>query len=186
MGLRWEWRTFADELGGPGSRLAALEPERVTHSDETYLLTAHGNDAVKVRGGLMDVKHLERVDGDGLQLWRPVMKAPLPVAAADARAVLDALGSPAAPLDRDAYDAADLAGAAGAVAVAVSKSRRHFTLGGCMAELTDVRAGGRSTRTIAVESEEPARVLATVRELGLDPRPNVSVPSGLKALLAPP
>ena len=37
-----------------------------------------------------------------------------------------------------------------------------------MAELADLRSGDRSTRTIAIESEEPARVIAAVRELGLD------------------
>jgi hypothetical protein len=61
-------------------------------SDETYLLSTGGRDAVKVRAGLMDVKHLERVDADSLELWKPVMKAPLPISAADAHAVLAALG----------------------------------------------------------------------------------------------
>ena len=52
-----------------------------------------------------------------------------------------------------------------------------------MAELTDLRTGDRSTRTIAIESEEPARVIAAVRELGLGSRPNVSVPRALAALV---
>jgi exopolyphosphatase/guanosine-5'-triphosphate,3'-diphosphate pyrophosphatase len=52
-----------------------------------------------------------------------------------------------------------------------------------MAELTDLRAGERSTRTIAIESEDPARVVAAVRELGLASRPNISVPQGLAALV---
>ena len=47
-----------------------------------------------------------------------------------------------------------------------------------MAELTDLRTGDRSTRTIAIESEDPARVIAAVRDLGLGSRPNVSVPQG--------
>ena len=38
-------------------------------------------------------------------------------------------------------------------------------------------------RTIAVESEDHDRVLATLRELGVRPLPNVSVPRGLKRLL---
>ena len=165
---RWEWRTFGDELGEAGERLAALEPELVTESDEAYLLSAAGVDAVKLRGGLLDVKHLEQVDGDGLELWRPVLKAPLPVSAADAGAVLAALRVHAA-LDDDAYDLPALVAAAGGGirAVEVHKTRRHVTVGGCMAELTDVRGGGRSTRTIAIEAEDPARVIAAVRELGL-------------------
>jgi exopolyphosphatase / guanosine-5'-triphosphate,3'-diphosphate pyrophosphatase len=52
-----------------------------------------------------------------------------------------------------------------------------------MAELTDVHAADRFTRTIAIESEQPAYVIAAVRELGLDSRPNVSFPQGLKALV---
>jgi exopolyphosphatase/guanosine-5'-triphosphate,3'-diphosphate pyrophosphatase len=178
--VRWEWRTFGERFGG----LGPIEPESVVESDETYLLSEQGVDAVKVRDGLMDLKHLERVDDAGLELWNPVMKAPLPVTAADARTVLDALRV-SAPLARDSYDVAGLAGAAGgAVRVAgVHKTRRHFTLGGCMAELTDLRAGARSTRTLAIESEDAAQVLAAVRELGLASRPNVSMPRGLKALV---
>ena len=39
--------------------------------------------SVKVRDGLMDVKRLEHVDDDGLEQWRPVMKAAFPLAQAD-------------------------------------------------------------------------------------------------------
>jgi exopolyphosphatase / guanosine-5'-triphosphate,3'-diphosphate pyrophosphatase len=176
MSLRWEWRTFGDELD-----VAQLEPEQVTESDETYLLSPHADDAVKLRAGLMDVKRLERVDDEGLELWRPVLKAPLPLSADDARVVLAALGLPDPGLG--AYELDDLA--AGATAVRVHKTRRHFSVGGCMAELTDLRAAERATRTIAIEAEQPARVMAAIYELGFDPRPNVSVPRGLKALLGP-
>ena len=182
--LRWEWRTFGDQFGEAEERFGSIEPESVAESDETYLLSAGAVNAVKVRDGLMDVKHLEEVDGDGLELWKPVMKSPLPISAADARTVFDALGA-SAPLDRDTYDLAGLASAAGEAVrvVPVHKTRRHYTIGGCMAELTDIRAGDRSIRTVAIESEEPARVLAAVRELGLSSRPNVSVPRGLEALV---
>jgi exopolyphosphatase/guanosine-5'-triphosphate,3'-diphosphate pyrophosphatase len=184
MAPRWEWRTFGDDLGGAEERLGAMEPEAVAESDETYVLSGESVDTVKVRDGLMDIKHLEQVDGDGLELWKPVMKSPLPITAADARTVLAALRVDA-PLDRDAYDLADLARATGGAVrvVPVHKTRRHYTVGGCMAELTDLRTGDRATRTIAIESEHPARVIGAVRELGLESRPNVSVPEGLKALL---
>lgn len=183
MALRWEWRTFGDRFGAADGRLGSMPFESVVESDETYLLSAEGRDAVKVRDGLMDVKHLERVDGDDLELWKPVMKSRLPISAADARAVLAALGV-RAPLTHNSYDLGDIAGASGAVLVVpVHKKRRHFTFGGCMAELTDVRTADRFTRTIAIESEQPARVTAAVRELGLDSRPNISFPHGLKTLV---
>jgi exopolyphosphatase/guanosine-5'-triphosphate,3'-diphosphate pyrophosphatase len=182
--LRWEWRTFGEQFGGAEERLGPMAPEDVVESDEVYLLSADGVDAVKVRGGVMDIKHLAQVDDDGLELWKPVMKSPLPISAADAGAVLAALRV-AAPLGGDRYDIDDLARAAGGVVrvVPVHKLRRHCTINGCMAELTDLRSGDRSTRTVAIESEDPARVIAAVRELGLGSRPNLSVPRALKALV---
>jgi exopolyphosphatase/guanosine-5'-triphosphate,3'-diphosphate pyrophosphatase len=51
-----------------------------------------------------------------------------------------------------------------------------------MAELTDVRTGRSATRTIAVESEDPALVLATVEKLGLAAHPNVNFGRGLRIL----
>jgi exopolyphosphatase/guanosine-5'-triphosphate,3'-diphosphate pyrophosphatase len=52
-----------------------------------------------------------------------------------------------------------------------------------MAEVTELRTGSRHTRTIAVESEDPALVVETVHELGLDSRPNVCLARGLKSLV---
>ena len=57
------------------------------------------------------------------------------------------------------------------LAVDVHKRRERFTLGGCMAEVTEVRTEYGSTHTIAIESEDASRVIATVREVGLAARP---------------
>ena len=116
MNLRWEWRTFGDSFGAAESRLGSLPVESVVESDETYLLSAESRDAVKVRAGLMDVKHLERVGADGLELWKPVMKAALPISAADALAVLAALGV-RAPLADSSYDLDGIAGVSSSVLV---------------------------------------------------------------------
>jgi exopolyphosphatase/guanosine-5'-triphosphate,3'-diphosphate pyrophosphatase len=67
--------------------------------------------------------------------------------------------------------------------VKVHKERRRYIFGGCLAELTEVRADGKTTRTIAVESEDAARVTTAVRELGLESSPNTSYPRELKSLL---
>ena len=71
----------------------------------------------------------------------------------------------------------------GLLAVEVQKRRAHYTVDGCMAEVTEVRAGQSSRRTIAVESEDAAGVIAAVRELGLGARPNVNMARGLKSLV---
>jgi exopolyphosphatase/guanosine-5'-triphosphate,3'-diphosphate pyrophosphatase len=185
---RWEWRIFGDHFGGAEARLADASPEGVEESGELYLLSPAGEESVKVRDDLLDVKHLLQVSESGLEQWQPVLKASFPVAAADVEAALSRLRTAVPPIERDAYTLDqlldELVRPSRDVRIAkVRKRRTRYTLGGCMTELTTVQADGRATRTLAVESEDPARVVAVVRELGLAMRPNVSVPRGLKALL---
>jgi exopolyphosphatase/guanosine-5'-triphosphate,3'-diphosphate pyrophosphatase len=186
---RWEWRTFADDLGAAGERFDALTPERVTESDEVYLLS-HDNDAsVKLRDERADVKVLEEVDADGLERWRPVLKAAFPLSTDEIRAVMRRVGADADAytFEREAYTLEQLAAelvrpSARLRTVRVHKRREHYLLGGCKAERTEIRTEHGTRMTIAVESEEPARVIAVVRDLGLADRRNVSLPRELKAL----
>jgi exopolyphosphatase/guanosine-5'-triphosphate,3'-diphosphate pyrophosphatase len=136
----------------------------------------------------MDVKQLEAVDGNGLEQWRPVLKASFPLAAADVRVVLDALAVTAPEPGRETFTLEQLVDevvepSQALAAVAVHKRRVHYRLGECMAELSEVTAGGRSARTIAVEAEDPELVSATVAELQLTDRPNVCLARGLKTML---
>jgi exopolyphosphatase/guanosine-5'-triphosphate,3'-diphosphate pyrophosphatase len=185
---RWEWRTFGEAFGTAANHLAGLSPERVEDSDELYVLSLRGGDIVKVRDGLMDVKQLQDVNEDGLERWAPVMKAGFPLPADGVGSVLTGLRVNAPELTRTAYTLDELVDelvrpSGELLGVQVHKRRQHYTLGDCMAELTEVRTNDRATRTIAVESEDPARVTATLRELGLGSLPNVSFPRGLKALV---
>ena len=183
---RWEWRTFGEQFGDADRRLAPLASGPAEVSDELYLL-GHGTEAsVKVRDRLMDVKRLECVDEHGLEQWRPVMKAPFPLRKADVAVVLDALGA-AAELERPEYTLAQFVAVVEGqrddlLAVEVHKRRSRLTFGGCMGELSELRSEHGSTRTLALESEDPGLVTAAVRELGLASRHNVSVPRELKAL----
>jgi len=184
---RSEWRTFGEELGEAEAAFAALPVERIQESDELYLLSAESDASVKVRDGLMDVKHLCAVDDDGLEQWVPVLKGAFPLCSADVDAVLEILRVPA-PLDRASYTLDELLGElvlpnGALLAVDVHKRRVRYTVGGCMAELSDVRTEQGSTRTVAVESEDPAVVIAAVRSLGLGSRTNVCMARGLKTLV---
>jgi exopolyphosphatase/guanosine-5'-triphosphate,3'-diphosphate pyrophosphatase len=184
---RWEWRTFGAQLGEAGARLEALEPERVEDSDELYVLALDSDASMKVRGGVLDVKRLERVDDDGLEQWMPVAKASFPVGAAAIVRLEEALKAPAHMLDRAEYTLdqllAEVVGPSSELmAVPVHKHRAHYTVGGAMVELSEIGTERGSRQTIAVESEDPALVVATVRELGFETRPNVSLPRELKAL----
>jgi exopolyphosphatase/guanosine-5'-triphosphate,3'-diphosphate pyrophosphatase len=185
---RWEWRTFGEAFGDADGILAGLEPEQVRESDELYLLSQESDASVKIRDDLMDVKQLEAVDGDGLEQWRPVLKGAFPLGAGDVWTVLTALGASTDSVGWEPYTldqlVEDLVRPVPALAaVAVHKRRVHYRVGGCMAELTEVTAEGRSTRTIAVESEDPALVVAAVRQLRLADRPNVCLARGLKSLV---
>jgi len=177
---RWEWRTFgaADDVFGD------RPPERVQESDELYVLSVARGDTVKVRDGLMDVKRLEQVNDDGLEQWAPVLKAEFPLSAEQVRSILEGLRVPVPRLDRSAYNLDDFVrGRSDLLAVPVHKHRSRYTVGDCMAELTEVTTEHRSTRTVAVESEDADRVIAAVRRLGLADRANTSYPRGLKALV---
>ena len=149
---RWEWRVFGERFGSAEDRLGSLPRERVDESDETYLVSRHSDASVKVRGGQMDVKQLEQVNDDGLEQWRPMLKASFPLGAADVAFVLDTLHVPV-----PAAGARELC-VAGAprrgdrrvpdlLPVRVHKHREHVTLGGCMAEHTTMRTDQGAIRT---------------------------------------
>jgi exopolyphosphatase/guanosine-5'-triphosphate,3'-diphosphate pyrophosphatase len=183
---RWEWRTFGARFGRAEDAFAAMEPTQVQESDELYLL-AGAEHNVKVRDDLMDIKVLREIDADGLERWEPVMKAGFPLPPADASSVCEALDlapprpGQTYPLDRFIAELVEPSG--GVRVVRVRKRRARYTIEGCMAELSDVVADGRSTRTIAIESEAASAVVTAVRTVGLDGYVNTSYPVGLSRLV---
>jgi exopolyphosphatase/guanosine-5'-triphosphate,3'-diphosphate pyrophosphatase len=184
---RWEWRTFGESFGEADARYAALTPSDVQETDELYFLSSANDENVKVRFDLMDIKTLVEVNADGLEQWKPVMKAKFPLPAAEVKKVLEALGVPIPSLARENYTldqfVAELGEPNGLRAVKVHKKRARYKVNGCTSELTDVVADGQKTRTVALELEDATRVIATVREMGLAGFPNISYPRGLKQVL---
>ncbi len=184
---RWEWRSFREDFGDVEAVFAAMTPEQVVVSSELYLVSALGTDVVKVRDDLMDIKHLQQVDDSGLEQWTPVLKTRFPLTEEELEAVTTALGVTAVStegreLDLDALLEDVVGPQPELMAVEVHKRRERYRISGCMAELTEVRTGRSVTRTIAVESEDPALVLATVDQLGLATLPNVNFGRGLRIL----
>jgi exopolyphosphatase/guanosine-5'-triphosphate,3'-diphosphate pyrophosphatase len=185
---RWEWRTFGTGFPAAEQHLAGLEPGLVEDSDETYLLSLCGNASVKVRAGQMDVKQLVEVNDDGLEQWRPILKASFPLPAADAATALTALGLAPFTPERAAYTLEQLLDELVAPhpelrALTLHKHRAHYTVHGCMAELSSFSTADGERRTLAVEATDAAAVTVAVHELGFETRPNVNVPRGLKSLL---
>ena len=176
---RWEWRTSAD-ADVPAA-------DRTDQERALYLLSAGSDASVKIRDGVLDVKHLLAVADDGLERWVPVLKAPFPVAAGDVATVVETLQVAAPELTRRDYELGELLAevvepTAGVRAVEVHKSRARFLAGGCTAERSVLRTAAGEVTMVAVEDEDPERVRAAVGALGLSGRRVICVARGLKAL----
>jgi exopolyphosphatase/guanosine-5'-triphosphate,3'-diphosphate pyrophosphatase len=185
---RWEWRTFGESFGAADASFAALKPKDVQESDEIYFLSPATDDNVKVRDKLMDIKTLQQVNGDGLEQWKPAMKGAFPLPAGEVKKVFDVLSIAPPALSRTDYTLEqfidELAKPGERLRVVpVHKKRARYSIDGCMSEMTEVVADGKNTRTVALELEDPAQVIATVRKLGLDKFQNISYPHGLKQLV---
>ena len=183
---RWEWRTFGTDFGEADALTAAMEPERTEETDEIYLFSSVIDKAVKLRAGLMDIKSLERVSEAGLEQWRPVLKAEVPLSPEDAERVCAALGAAPPATRRDSYTLEQLVeelreSQPDLRTAPLHKKRLHYTLGGCMVEMTEVLVEGKMSRTLALESEDPDLVVAAMRDLKLTGRENTSYPRWLGA-----
>ncbi|MGO4833824.1 hypothetical protein AB4144_16295, partial [Rhizobiaceae sp. 2RAB30] len=184
---RWEWRTFGSHFGIAEKKFAELTPGTVQESDELYFLGGSGAN-VKVRDDLMDIKVLREVNASGLERWEPVMKQPFPLAASDAAKVFALLGLAVPTFPRDTYTLEQFVDEAAAPSgrlrpVRVHKRRVRYTVGGCISEFSDVRADEKATRTIAIEGEDAAAVIAAVKSVGLEGYFNTNYSAGLEALL---
>ena len=185
---RWEWRTFGTRFPRAEAAFAGLDATGVQETDEIYLLTEKGSN-VKIRGALLDIKVLQRVNEAGLEQWAPVMKEGFPASAATVRDVFAAMQVTSSVLNRDQYTfeqfMAELVEPNSAVrAVKVHKRRVRYVVGGCTSELSDVTVDGVATRTIAVEDEDAAAVVEAVDSLGLSGYVNTNYSRGLATALS--
>lgn len=183
---RWEWRTFGSSFGEVDRLFAEIGPAAIQESEEVYLVSSTLDKSTKVRAGLLDIKSLEQVNQAGLEQWRPVIKASLPLSISDTYRVGAILGAAVPASISEGYGLDQLLeelsrGGHEMLTVPVHKKRLRYTLGGCMVEMTQVRVRLRESRTLAIESEDPEKVISLVRDLGLSDLPNNSYPRWLWA-----
>src|SRR5262245_24254188 len=161
---RWEWRTFAASFGDADRRFRQLPRGQVQESDELYLLSPNCDANVKIRDELMDIKALEQVNADGLEQWRPVMKGRFPLPASEVAKVCAALRiAPLSPRDEYSLEQiqVELTHPSRDIrVVSVHKKRQRYTVGECLGEMTELIADGHATRSVALEFEDAAIVLA--------------------------
>jgi exopolyphosphatase / guanosine-5'-triphosphate,3'-diphosphate pyrophosphatase len=187
--LRWEWRTFDASLNAIEGRIAAALEKVAPHtSAEIYLLRLGGPQNAKIRDGILDVKRLQQVDVNGLELWEPVLKAKFPLSQNDvATAFLEwQLSLPG--LGRNTYTidqfTNQLIAAQPHLRVApVTKSRRRFSFAGCIAEFVRLSVDSLYLESFSLEHEQTGPIVEALNDLGLVSVSNINYPLALKRAL---
>ena len=173
---RWEWRTFARTIE---TRIDLADYPRTRHveSSEIYLATATSQDNPKVRDEKIDIKALQRINDDGLEQWKPILKATFPLSEDELSAVYRVFDlappSGAGPYNLDAL-LRMIGEDARTWATHVDKARSLYDVDGCTVEASKVTFDGETFETVAAEDPDPVRVRDTVAKLGLLGQENIN------------
>ena len=185
---RWEWRTFTNDLGKAEANIRKHPEGKTRESSEVYILSEVSMDNTKVRDDLMDIKTLQQVNEDKLEQWLPIMKGTFPLPVSEIEKVFKCFKVALPKFERSEYTFQqyldEIIGKSKLLkAVNVHKQRTGFTINNCIVEIAKVTVEGKVITTAAVEMEDPALVIKTVRELELDTFPNINYLRGLKNLV---
>lgn len=185
---RWEWRTFTNDLGKAEENIRKHTEGKTRESDEVYILSEVSMDNTKVRDDLMDIKTLQQVNEDRLEQWLPIMKGTFPLPVAEIEKVFKCFKVAIPKFERTEYNFGQyleeiIYPSKLLKAVNVHKKRTGFTINNTIVEIAEVTVDGKVIKTAAVEMEDPALVIKTVRELELDSFPNINYLRGLKNLV---
>ncbi len=183
---RWEWRTFARKVE-PRIDLAAHPRTRHVESSEVYLAAPTSEGNTKIRDDKIDIKILQQRGEDGLEQWKPALKASFPLSADHVAEVYRALGLAAPPGAGDC----DLEALLRMVdqderawVVLVDKVRDLYDVDGCIVESSRVTFDSEVFQTVAAEDPDPAKVRDTVARLGLQGQENVSYLAAIQRIKA--
>ncbi|GIK20909.1 MAG: hypothetical protein HND40_09645 [Ignavibacteriota bacterium] len=185
---RWEWRTFTNDLGKAEENIRKHPEGKTRESDEVYILSEVSMDNTKVRDDLMDIKTLQQVNEDRLEQWLPIMKGTFPLPVSEIEKVFKCFKVALPKFERTEYTFQQyidevIKPSKLLKAVNVHKKRTGFTINNTIVEIAEVTVDGKVIKTAAVEMEDPALVIKTVRELELDKFPNINYLRGLKNLV---
>ena len=186
---RWEWRTFDASLNAIEGRIAGgLEHVAPHTSAEIYLLRLGGPQNAKIRDGILDVKRLEQVDVNGLELWEPVLKAKFPLSQNDVATAflewqlsLPELGRKTYTIDQFTNEL--IAAQSHLRVTSVTKSRRRFSFAGCIAEFVRLFVDSLYLESFSLEHEHTGPIVEALTDLDFKNVPNINYPLALKRAL---
>lgn len=175
---RYEFRIWDNHLTSIRREMERhARPSKMDESDEIYLISnATDHCIAKIRDELLDIKVLLRVERR-LEQWSPILKEGFPIPASAIAKMFDYLKLAEPKLLKSAFqmkDFLDKASNAGILIVKTSKLRTHFKFDKCQTEFAQVNIDGIARETVAVESEDPDAVLATIARIGIADHENVS------------
>lgn len=187
---RFEFRTFGQELSRirDDIRKRSTDGETVRESREVYLLRPrewHRN--LKIRGGKLELKELIEQRA-GLQRWKPAGQWTFPLEPGELQeSILPGLqprGTPLArPVSRERLLGELVTNRHRLWRANLFKRRFGYRMGQCATEVDDILVNGALIRSVAIESEDPAAVTETRRELALDDCENISYPLALARIM---
>ena len=187
---RFEFRIWGNHLSPFRDRLAAIAaPSEPRESAETYILSRATDAAnVKIRDDLLDIKLMSEQVGR-LERWRPVLKSGFPL---DSRTIVEQvfpnLGVAVPQIAQPSYTHGefirDLVRPNRDLAIVeVVKIRSQYKSDKYTAEFAEVRiAGGATSESVEIESEDPAAVLRAIAKLGLNSHANINYVRHLKLM----
>jgi exopolyphosphatase/guanosine-5'-triphosphate,3'-diphosphate pyrophosphatase len=184
---RWEWRTFGENFTETENILATMECSRVKVSEEIYILSKNSCENCKIRNSLMDIKMLQQVDENGLELWKPVLKASFPLSFEIVRLVLRTLHIRKPLLLRSQYThyqfLTDIIRPHPKLNVVDIKKKRHgYLIDGAEVEIAELQIGAKHIKTVAIESDNTACVMKVRDQLKVRELPNVNYIKVLKKI----
>ncbi len=183
---RWEWRSFALQVETRVD-LAAHPRTRHVESSEVYLASPTSKGNTKIRDDKIDIKVLQQRSEDGLEQWKPALKASFPLTPdqlAEVYRIVDLTARPTAEgcdfeallriVDQDEK----------AWVVHVAKIRDLYDVDGCIVEASEVVFDGEAFQTVAAEDPDPDRVRNMVARLGLQGQDNISYLAAIQRIKA--
>ena len=183
---RWEWRTFGQVFGESEAKIKQHTEGGFKKSEEKYILSKLSCENVKIRNDLIDIKSLQQVNSDKLEQWYPAMKEGFPISKSNLEVLYrEFFKVPAPEFMRDVYTYDEfldelVAPCDQLCIVDVYKERQAYEINQATVEIAETKFNGVPMRTICVEHADPANVIATVRELGLEGFENINYINAMK------
>jgi len=184
---RFEFRTFARDLGMVERKMRELSPvEMIRESSEIYIISrANNENNTKIRDAKMDIKIFIQ-EKSGLEQWNPRMKGVFPMEANQIRSeVFPAFGVTIPEFRKDTYTLDEYLSELiqphpDLLAVHVMKRRFAFTINACIAEIGDVYINGARIRTANLESVDTDAILEGMNMVGLTEYDNINYLMAIK------